>query len=538
MDQNRILGLGCFLLHKGNKKLIVFAFFTNTLLYLRIKLNELGIESEIIYGSIQDRTERIERFQHDEKVKILLSSEVGSEGIDLQFCDALVNYDLPWNPMVVEQRIGRIDRVGQKSQLINIYNLIISDTIESRIYERLYERINLFKESIGDLEEILGEREDIINIEKLIENIYRTKLTIEEENLKLDQGALALETERQYLEKVQTELQAAFANDLHFKNEIDSIINNHRYITKEEIIKYLESIISEELSSIQINHINENISELVIPANSKLVLFDFIEKYKDSAITNPEIENIYKKFKTNYYGSKTISFTFSQEYAFENKKVEYISAFHPLINAITNYFRKSGFEKNQAHKIALKREWLAQEKQIPIGFYILVIYNISVTKEFGDGRKSELHFLQSALADINGEVIELLDTDVSDHVFGMVQLYGEKFQTDFPLDKQFVDEVRPFFAVRIYNHEQSIKEDEEIKFLSGIRRRAEQELNYINKRLERITGQLLEKKGIEAILKKEIENLNLKKEQLELNEKNAKIETSQSLISINLLQIL
>ncbi len=523
---------------KGNKKLIVFAFFTNTLLYLKIKLNELGIESEIIYGSIQNRTERIERFQHEEKVKVLLSSEVGSEGIDLQFCDALVNYDLPWNPMVVEQRIGRIDRVGQKSELINIYNLIINNTIESRIYTRLYERINLFKESIGDLEEILGEKEDILNIEKLIENIYRTELTVEEENKKLDQGALALETEKQYLEKVQTELQSAFANDLHFKNEIDSIINNHRYITKEEIIKYLESIISEELSSIQINHVNENISELLIPSNSKLLLFDFIEKYKDSATTNPEIENIYKKFKSNYFGAKTISFTFNQEYAFENKKVEYISAFHPLINAITNYFQKSGFEKNQAHKIALERDLLAKEKQISAGFYILVIYNISVMKEFGDGRKNQLHFLQSALADINGENIELLDTEISDHVFGMVQLYGEKFQTDFPLDKQFVDEVRPFFAVKIYTNEQSIKEDEEIKFLSGIRRRAEQELNYIDKRLERIEGQLIEKKGIEAILKKEIENLNLKKEQLIFNEKNAKIETNQSLISINLLQIL
>src|SRR5690606_19524807 len=136
-------------LNKGNK-LIVFAFFTNTLLYLKIKLKELGIETEIIYGGIKDRTVRIENFQHNNNVKILLSSEVGSEGIDLQFCDALVNYDLPWNPMVVEQRIGRIDRVGQKSNVINIYNLILKDTIEERIHTRLYERINLFRESLGD----------------------------------------------------------------------------------------------------------------------------------------------------------------------------------------------------------------------------------------------------------------------------------------------------------------------------------------------------------------------------------------------------
>ena len=122
---------------KKKRKIIVFAFFTNTLLYLRNKLNESGIQCEIIYGSITDRTERIDKFHHNEEIKVLLSSEVGSEGIDLQFCDALVNYDLPWNPMVVEQRIGRIDRIGQENKIIHIYNLIISDTIEEKIYERL-----------------------------------------------------------------------------------------------------------------------------------------------------------------------------------------------------------------------------------------------------------------------------------------------------------------------------------------------------------------------------------------------------------------
>ena len=523
------------------KKLIVFAFFTNTLLYLKIKLNELGIEAEIIHGKIKDRTERIDRFQYDDKVKILLSSEVGSEGIDLQFCDALVNYDLPWNPMVVEQRIGRIDRVGQQSEVINIYNLIISDTIESRIYERLYERIKLFKESIGDLEEILGEKEDIIDIEKLIENIYKTKLTIEEENKRLDQVAIAFETERRNLEKVQTELQAAFANDLHFQNEIDSIINNHRYITKKEIIKYLENIISEQLSSLQIHHIDENISEISIPSNGRTILFDFIEKYKDDSKNNPEIENIYKKFKSNHIGSKIISITFNQEYAFENKKIEFISAFHPLVNAITNFFSFGGLGKNQAHKIALKRESLTEEKKIPSGFYVLVIYNISITKEFGDGRKSQLHFLKSALADVNGDIVELLDNKISDHVFGMVQLYGEKFQSDLQLDKEFIDLVRPTISMEIIKNEKEIIEEEKIKFLSAIRRRTEQEVNYIKERIKRTEGQLQQiggQIGLETIYKNRIESWRVREKQLLMNQENAKIEPNKSLISVNLLQII
>ena len=75
----------------------------------------------------------------------MLSSEVGSEGLDMQFCDVMVNYDLPWNPMVVEQRIGRIDRFGQKSEKVTIYTLIVAGSIQEKIFKRLLERIGIFK---------------------------------------------------------------------------------------------------------------------------------------------------------------------------------------------------------------------------------------------------------------------------------------------------------------------------------------------------------------------------------------------------------
>ena len=75
----------------------------------------------------------------------LLSSEVGSEGIDLQFARVVINYDLPWNPMRVEQRIGRIDRLGQKAEQIHVWNLFYGDTIDDRIYSRLFERLGVFR---------------------------------------------------------------------------------------------------------------------------------------------------------------------------------------------------------------------------------------------------------------------------------------------------------------------------------------------------------------------------------------------------------
>src|SRR5690606_21135441 len=104
---------------------LVFSFFRRTLDYVYRRLRDAGYAVEVIHGgvSLEDRQEIIERFgKKDSKFRVLLSSEVGAEGLDFQFCDVLMNYDLPWNPMQVEQRIGRLDRFGQEHRRIRIYN--------------------------------------------------------------------------------------------------------------------------------------------------------------------------------------------------------------------------------------------------------------------------------------------------------------------------------------------------------------------------------------------------------------------------------
>lgn len=524
---------------KNHKKVIVFAFFTNTLLYLKCKLQELGIETEIIYGGMPDRTERIEHFQFNNKIKILLSSEVGSEGLDLQFCDALVNYDLPWNPMVVEQRIGRIDRVGQQSEIINIYNLIIKDTIEERIHTRLYDRINLFRESIGDLEEILGETEPLGElISKGIESLYKTKLTEAQQNAEIERLRIALENNKQTLESVKTQLADSFANDLHFQNEIDAITKNHRYLTKYEIIKYLESIIRNELSSIQLRHIDTNISEIEFPSNGKNLIFDFIEKYKDDSTQNPELENLYRKFK-KHIGSKVIQLTFDQQYAYNHRSIEYISAFHPLINAITNYYAEKKIGQNLAYKLSISKTNLNISRDIAEGFYILAIYRISVIKAPGDGSTNEIHYLKSTLADINGDDVKILDYDISEHIFGVAQLNAEQFHnTDIELNDEFVRIIRPSIMMEMKKNEVQVHIDEETKFISAIKRRSEQENNYINSRINRMEKMLSEGKGIEAILRNEIETLKQKRDLINKNTKNARVTVKHNLISANLIEII
>lgn len=146
-----------------NNKLLLFSTFRHTLRYLRTNLEARGVRVGLVHGGVPDdeRRELRARFaKHKDEpdaLDVLLSSEVGTEGLDYQFCDALVNYDLPWNPMRIEQRIGRIDRRGQKSETIAIKNLVVSGTVDAVIFDRCLSRIGVFRRALGGSEEILGE---------------------------------------------------------------------------------------------------------------------------------------------------------------------------------------------------------------------------------------------------------------------------------------------------------------------------------------------------------------------------------------------
>lgn len=145
-----------------NNKLLVFSTFRHTLAYLVKRLSSEPTRIGLIHGDIpeDERRELRHRFslakEDPQAVDVLLSSEVGCEGLDFQFCDGIVNYDIPWNPMRVEQRIGRIDRYGQKSETVVIYNLITPGTVDAEIYERCLLRIGVFRQALGGSEEILG----------------------------------------------------------------------------------------------------------------------------------------------------------------------------------------------------------------------------------------------------------------------------------------------------------------------------------------------------------------------------------------------
>lgn len=193
-----------------NNKLLVFSTFRHTLAYLVENLACVSIRTGLIHGDIPDdeRRELRHRFSLDradpQALDVLLSSEVGCEGLDFQFCDGLVNYDLHWNPMRVEQRIGRIDRYGQKSETAAIYNFITPGTVDAEIYERCLLRIGVFRQALGGSEEILGKLTR--QIHAIAENL---ELTDEERAARLQQLAdneIRVIHEQAKLEEEQTKL--------------------------------------------------------------------------------------------------------------------------------------------------------------------------------------------------------------------------------------------------------------------------------------------------------------------------------------------
>jgi ATP-dependent helicase HepA len=194
----------------GNHRVMIFSSFRHTLRYLSEGLLKAGVRVGLVHGGVadEDRTTLRKRFEKEkadpDAIDVLLFSEVGCEGLDYQFCDCMINYDLPWNPMRVEQRIGRIDRNGQKSEFVSIYNLVTPGTVDADIYERCLRRIGIFEHALGASEEILGKiTADIQEI------AIDPKLSDEERRDKLQQLAdneIRLVQEEQRLEDQQSEL--------------------------------------------------------------------------------------------------------------------------------------------------------------------------------------------------------------------------------------------------------------------------------------------------------------------------------------------
>lgn len=223
-----------FLAENPEDKVVLFSYFRGTLRYLRKRLQEDGITCTLLLGGAEDKEVILQEFGETEGLSVLLSSEVGSEGIDLQFCWVVINYDLPWNPMKVEQRIGRLDRLGQRNPAVRIWNLIYGDTIDDRIYQRLFLRLGIFEQALGELEPILGPQ-----IQQLTQDLLRRHLTPEEEAERIEQTRLALENISLEEEKLEAEAASLVAYGDYILGQVEAARELTRRITVDDIQRHI-----------------------------------------------------------------------------------------------------------------------------------------------------------------------------------------------------------------------------------------------------------------------------------------------------------
>ena len=193
-------------------KVLIFANFTRTLEHLQQLLRETGIAFVTFSGAESDREKdaAVEAFR--KQAPVMLCSESGGEGRNLQFANALVNYDLPWNPMKIEQRVGRIHRIGQTREVF-IFNLCTAGSLEAQLLDLLTEKIRMFELVVGEVGSILGNLEGGEEFETLVLNLWLR--SHDEKELAQSFGALGdslLDAQEKYLESKQLD-EALFGED-------------------------------------------------------------------------------------------------------------------------------------------------------------------------------------------------------------------------------------------------------------------------------------------------------------------------------------
>ncbi|MEI6621118.1 MAG: helicase-related protein [Actinomycetes bacterium] len=214
-----------------DRRVLVFTFSKETIAYLESKL-KAHVRVAVLHGGVKPvrRQEIMAAFRRGE-YDVVVANRVASEGLDFEFCSAVVNYDLPWNPMEVEQRIGRIDRIGQTEEKIHIVNFYTPDTIETEIISRVLHRIGVFKDSIGALEPIIQS-----HLPKLRKVVFDFSLSPEQRAHRSDEILAAIEEQALTKDEVEAASSYLLSSDgVSIEGLESSLLNQGRYVGQREL---------------------------------------------------------------------------------------------------------------------------------------------------------------------------------------------------------------------------------------------------------------------------------------------------------------
>ncbi|MDT0169737.1 helicase-related protein [Pseudarthrobacter sp. BRE9] len=228
LDQLRAV---LYSLHQQKRQALLFTHSRPTLAYLSSKLSD-DYRIALLHGDVprKRRREIMAEFRNG-NFDFVFANRVASEGLDFEFCSAVINYDLPWNPMEIEQRIGRIDRIGQKEEAILVVNFVNEETIDERIISRLLDRIEIFESSIGPLEPIIA-----ANAPRALKAGFDFTLSAKQREQKIIEVLTALEEQKAGLQDVaDSSSSLLISNDVDVAGLEDELVRTGRYIGQREL---------------------------------------------------------------------------------------------------------------------------------------------------------------------------------------------------------------------------------------------------------------------------------------------------------------
>lgn len=478
-------------------KIIVFSFFRGTNEYLEERLQEDGINSVAIKGGMGVlKDELLEKFRTNDSVNVLISSEVGSEGLDLQFASVEYNYDLPWNPMRLEQRIGRIDRIGQKADVLRIYNLCCQNTIEDRILERLYERVKIFENSIGDMEDIVGQP-----IQDLAVEILNPELTDEDRKEKAEQKIQVLINQRMMNNRLEEE--SGVLNEYRdmILNSIEIAKTNKRCIDVDERIFLIKDFIENYYPGTSFYQEKENSSNYVIELSN-----DAIENFKIFRQSN------YLKKSTSVDSGKRILAFSANSNSKRRHNIEIADLDHPIFDWIKWKIKNDPIKSTGCSALTMK-----SFDQLKAGSYV---YYVQKWEKNGVEKTSELKYFIISVDDKT-----IFDDNLSEKIMNIAIT---KAMTLVNTEIR-INDFDPYFnsAQELINHAWKKFEEFETNYMQRSKFLYKQQVDFVNftadKKIES------RKKAIETLKSegKKQNFINLQEKQIEKIERERDLKLQQ-----------
>ena len=200
------------LARRSREKKIIFTRFLATLEELRLAFQSEGFSVSIFHGSLSRTEKEAAIADFRDRSEILLSSESGGEGRNLQFCNTVINFDLPWNPVTIEQRVGRVHRIGQTRE-VYVFNFCLAGSVEEYMLKVLHEKLNLFELVTGEIEMILGELGQEQDFSSIVMDLWARSATPGERENAFERFAEELQRAKSEYQKTRELDQTMFGED-------------------------------------------------------------------------------------------------------------------------------------------------------------------------------------------------------------------------------------------------------------------------------------------------------------------------------------